>query len=102
MKMEVVHLSTNKHKVLLLFDFDRDEPSPEDEQVDDYLHDHELEPKRQYRETRDGKNYLVYYFGHCYLDGHLDQLAALASEAPREELQRLGEETPAADRTYAH
>lgn len=81
MKMEVINLSPTEQRVLLLFDSSG--PSPKDEQVDDYLHAHELEPKRQYSETRDGKEYLVYYFGHCYLEDHMEQLSAMASEAPQ-------------------
>jgi len=81
MKMEVINLSPTEQRVLLLFVSDG--PSPKDEQVDDYLHAHELEPKRQYVETRDGKEYLVYYFGHCYLEDHLEQLSAMSSEAPQ-------------------
>ena len=81
MKMEVINLSPTEQRVILLFDSDG--PSPKDKQVDDYLHAHELEPKRQYSETRDGKEYLVYYFGHCYLEDHLEQLSAMASEAPQ-------------------
>ena len=81
MKIEVINLSPEEQRVLLLFDSDG--PSPKDVQVDDYLHAHDLEPKRQYSETRDGKEYLVYYFGHCYLEDHLEQLSAMASEAPQ-------------------
>ena len=81
MKIEVINLSPTEQRVLLLFDSDG--PSLEDERVDDYLHAHELEPKRQYSETRDGKEYLVYYFGHCYLEDHMEQLTAMASEAPQ-------------------
>ena len=44
---------------------------------------HELEPKRQYSETRDGKEYLVYYFGHCYLEDHMEQLSSMTTEAPQ-------------------
>ena len=79
MKMEVLNQSPTEKRVLLLFDSNG--LSLEDEKVDEYLRAHDLEPKRQYSETRDGKEYLVYYFGHCYLEDHLDQLSALASEA---------------------
>ncbi len=79
MKIEVLNLTATEKRVLLLFDSVG--LSPEDEKVDEYLHANELEPKRQYSETRDGKEYIVYYFGNCYLEDHLDQLAALAGEA---------------------
>ncbi|MDP6495700.1 MAG: hypothetical protein QGI09_09865 [Dehalococcoidia bacterium] len=78
MKMEVLNLSAEEKRIILLFD--NSELSPEDEKVDEYLHAHDLEPKRQYSEMRDGKEYLVYYFGTCYLEDHMDQLTALASE----------------------
>ena len=81
MKMEVINLSPTEQRVLLLFESDG--PSQEDVQVDEYLHAHELEPKRQYSETRDGKAYLVYYFGYCYLEDHLEGLLAMASESPQ-------------------
>ena len=79
MKMEVIHLTPEEQRVLLLFDPAR--PVPQDQVVDNYLRDQGLEPKRQYRETRDGREYIVYYFGHCYLEGHIDHLAGLATEA---------------------
>jgi len=79
MKMEVLNLSAEEKRILLLFDSNG--PSSEDEKVDEYLHAHDLEPKRQYSETRDGKEYLVYYFGHCYLEDHMEQLSALSGEA---------------------
>ena len=79
MKVEVINVGPKEQRVLLLFDSGG--PSSEYERVDEYLHANDLEPKRQYSETRDGKEYLVYYFGHCYLEGHLDHLSALADEA---------------------
>ncbi|MDA0988497.1 MAG: hypothetical protein O2783_05095 [Chloroflexi bacterium] len=79
MKIEVLNLTATEKRVLLLFDSAG--LSPEDEKVDEYLHANELEPKRQYSETRDGKEYIVYYFGNCYLEDHLGQLSALAGEA---------------------
>ena len=81
MKMEVINLSPTEQRFPLLFDSNG--PSPKDVEIDSYLHDHELEPKRQYWETRDGKEYLVYYFGHCYLEDHMEQLSAMASQAPQ-------------------
>ena len=77
MKMEVIYLSPEEQRVLLLFDAKG--PTPEDEQVDSYLQSHTLEPKRQYWETREGNEYLVYYFGYCYLEGHIGMLTSMAS-----------------------
>lgn len=79
MKIEILNLSETEQRILLLFEGDG--PSIEDQQVDRYLHTNELEPKRQYWETRDGKEYLVYYFGHCYLEGHMEQLYSMAGQA---------------------
>jgi hypothetical protein len=79
MKMEVIEVKPTEQRVLLLFDGDG--PTSESEQVDEYLRANDLEPKRKYSEVRDGKEYMVYYFGQCYLEGHLDQLSALADDA---------------------
>lgn len=79
MKLEIVTLTPEEQRVLLLFD--PTSPTPQDPEVDAYLQAHNLEPKRQYRETRQGREYVVYYFGHCYLEDHLEQLAGLATEA---------------------
>ena len=87
MKMEVLNLSPTEQRIIMLFD--SQDVTSEDERVDGYLHAHELEPKRQYWETRDGKEYLIYYFGHCYLEDHLEQLAAMATEANLEELTSM-------------
>jgi hypothetical protein len=85
MKMEVITLTPEEQRVLLLFD--PTGPTPQDQQVDSYLQEHQLAPKRRYHETREGKDYLVYYFGYCYLDGHREQLAGLATEADLEALK---------------
>lgn len=76
MKMEVINLRASEQRVLLLFDAEG--PSPKDESVDAYLHAHDLTPRRQYRETRDGTEYVVFYFGHCYLEDHMERLTAMA------------------------
>ena len=47
-------------------------------EVDQYLIDNQLEPKRKYSENRNGVDYLVYYFGHCYLADHLEILSEMA------------------------
>ena len=93
MKMEVLNLSPTEQRIIMLFDSQN--VTSEDEQVDGYLHAHELEPKRQYWETREGTDYLVYYFGHCYLEGHLEHLAAMATEADLEQLTAMAtKDTP--------
>ncbi len=82
MKLEVISIAPTEQRVLLLFD--PSGPTPEDAEVDSYLQSHDLEPKRQYSETRDEKEYNVYYFGHCYIEDHLEKLASMATEAKLE------------------
>jgi hypothetical protein len=78
MKIEVITAAECQDRVLLLFEGEA--PSEQDSQVDDYLRSNNLEPKRQYTENRDGKDYRVYYFGQCYIGAHMDQLTALADD----------------------
>ena len=82
MRMEILHVSPDEYedveqRVLLLFDKNR--PSVGDAEVFEYLRFNSLQPNRQYQDTRNGIEYSVYYFGHCYLEKHLPQLSALAS-----------------------
>ena len=63
----------------MLMLFDQDGRSPDDEQIREYLQQHDLAPRKQYEETRDATRYDVYYFGHCYLEGHLESLTRMAS-----------------------
>ncbi len=79
MKLEVITVAPKEQRVLLLFD--PQQPVPEDQQARTYLQDNDLEPKRQYQETRDSTDYDVYYFGHCYVGDHLNHLVGLASES---------------------
>ena len=79
MKMEVITVAECQDRVLLLFEGET--PSEQDARVDEYLQANNLEPKRQYTENRDGTDYRVYYFGQCYIEGHMDELSALAGEA---------------------
>jgi hypothetical protein len=75
-RLEVLHLTEKEKRVLL--HFDPQQPTPDDQRVLGYLEQHGLEPKRQYTTTKDGKDYLTYYFGHCYLEKHLDHLTQMA------------------------
>ena len=77
MKLEVITVAPEEQRVLMLFD--RQRRSPDDNQARAYLQQHDLEPKKQYEETRDAVQYDVYYFGHCYLEGHLESLTSMAS-----------------------
>ena len=76
MMLEVIEVPENEQRVILLFD---EKGSAEQQQVDSYLNAQGLEPKRQYTEVRDDKEYLVYYFGHCYLGDHIEQLSSIAT-----------------------
>ena len=77
MKLEVITVAPEEQRVLLLFDGQEQG----DARVQAYLQEHDLAPKRQYEETRDATRYDVYYFGHCYLEGHMESLTGMASEA---------------------
>ena len=76
-KLEVITVAPKEQRVLMLFD--QDGRSPDDEQIREYLQQHDLAPRKQYEETRDATRYDVYYFGHCYLEGHLESLTRMAS-----------------------
>ena len=74
--MEFLQVTPDEQRVILLFEeSDQDEKLKE---VDQYLINSQLEPKRKYSENRDGIDYLVYYFGHCYLADHLEILSEMA------------------------
>ncbi len=76
MKMETITVSPGEQRVLLLFDAKT--PGSEREKVVEYLTAHDLTPRREYTEQRDGTEYLVYYFGQCYLEPYLEAVAAIA------------------------
>ena len=82
MKLEVISIAPTEQRVLLLFD--PAGPDSKDDEVNTYLQSNSLEPKRQYSETRDDKEYNIYYFGHCYIEDHLEKLASMATEAKLE------------------
>jgi hypothetical protein len=79
MKMEVITVAPEEQRVLLMFD--PDEPLSTDSQTTSYLQDNGLEPKREYEETRESTEYNILYFGHCYLDGHMDALTGFAESS---------------------
>ena len=60
--------------------FDPNEQAARDK-VRSYLTANDISPRREYTETRDGADYEVYYFGSCYIEGHLDNLTEVASGA---------------------
>ena len=79
MKLEVITVAPKEQRVLLMFD--PNEQLSGDSQVRSYLQDNGLEPKREYKETRESNEYDVMYFGHCYLDGHMDALTGFAESS---------------------
>ena len=78
MKLELVDVTESERRVLLLFD--PNDPGPEDGAARAYIEEQGIEPRRRYSEVRDATEYEVYYFGLCYLEGHLDHLTGLATE----------------------
>ncbi len=74
--METITVSPGEQRVLLLFNAKT--PGGEREKVEEYLEAHDLMPRREHTEERDDTEYLVYYFGQCYLEPHLEAVAAIA------------------------
>ena len=78
--------------VLLIFD--RGQPDPEDEEVQRYLAERGLEPKRTFDTALQERECIVWQFGGCYLGRHLDAIADiqkkfLEAEMLADELPRL-------------
>ena len=84
MKLEVLNISPEEQRILLVFD---NEESEQRAKVDTYLQSNNLEPKRQYTENRNDKEHLIYFFGQCYLEGHMDQLVSMAVDSNIEDLR---------------
>jgi hypothetical protein len=53
------------------------DPDPEDASVRAYLHQHQLEPRHQVKEERDGVSCDALYFGQCYLGHHVHVIQEL-------------------------
>jgi|AP82_1055514.scaffolds.fasta_scaffold475070_1 hypothetical protein len=79
MKLEVINVTSEERRVILLFD--PNNPTYDDESIQEYLRANNLEPKRSYHELRNDKDYLVYYYGHCYLEDHLGFLTDRSIES---------------------
>ncbi len=78
MKLERITTDSCQERILLLFD--PDEQAARD-RVRHYLTHNDIAPRREYTETRDDTEYDVYYFGSCYIEGHLESLTEVASGA---------------------
>lgn len=66
--------------------FDPASPDSEDQEVRDYLTDHELEPRYQYQIEQDGRPCDVLQFGGCYLGRHLQTVGQIQRHAVEVEL----------------
>ena len=66
--------------------FDPASPDSEDQEVRDYLTDHELEPRYQYQIEQDGRPCDVLQFGGCYLGRHLQSVGQIQRHAVEVEL----------------
>ena len=66
--------------------FDPSSPDSEDQEVRDYLADHELEPRYQYQIEEGGRPCEVLQFGGCYLGRHLQNVGQIQRHAVEVEL----------------
>ena len=75
------------HTVKLVFD--PSEPAPEDQQVRDYLSQHELEPRYHWFaeiEGLEGRECEIMQFGGCYLGRNLQNIGVIQRRVVEEEL----------------
>jgi len=75
------------HTVKLVFD--PSEPAPEDQQVRDYLSEHELEPRYHWFAEIDGlegRECEIMQFGGCYLGRNLQNIGLIQRRVVEEEL----------------
>ena len=68
------------------FIFDPARPDAEDQEVRDYLTDHDLEPRYQYQIEHEGRPCDVLQFGGCYLGRHLQSVGQIQRHAVEVEL----------------
>ena len=66
--------------------FNNEVPDMEDEAAKKYLEDCELIPKAQGKDTVDGIEHDVMYFGGCYLGRHLRNLETMQRQAVEQEM----------------
>ena len=72
------------YTVRLTFDLDR--PDTEDQQVRDYLTEHELEPRHQWTGDFEGSQGEFMQFGSCYLGQHLQSIGQIIRRVVEVEL----------------
>ena len=73
--------------------YDLESPDSEDQQIRDYLIEHELEPKYQGTGDYESRHSEIMYFGGCYLGKHLQRIGeiqrhAVEGEILAEEIER--------------
>jgi hypothetical protein len=87
MKIETIEITPGEKRILLLMDNKMD--SSPDKEVLTYFKANGIEAKKEYSEERDGQEYNIMYFGHCYLEdrigvdfleGWIQELASIDSE----------------------
>ena len=72
------------YRVKLIFDLEQ--PDSEDQQVRDYMTEHELEPRYLSSQELDERQCEVMQFGGCYLGRHLDRIGQIQRNAVEVEL----------------
>ena len=83
------------YTVQLIFDPER--PDSEDQEVRDYLAEHDLEPRYQYDIEQEGRPCQVLQFGGCYLGRHLQGVGQIQRHAVEVELLTAEVESHLAD-----
>jgi len=87
LKIETIEITPGEKRILLLMDNKMD--SSPDKEVLTYFKANGIEAKKEYSEERDGQEYNIMYFGHCYLEdrigvdfleGWIQELASIDSE----------------------
>ena len=72
------------YRVILIFDMES--PDSEDQEVRDYLVEHELEPRYQSTGELDQRQCEFLQFGGCYLGRHVDSIGQIQRKAVEVEL----------------
>jgi len=78
MQIETIKIKEEEQRILIIIDKKSDNETKE--LLDSYLENNTLSPKKEYLEERNGKDYLVYYFGHCYIEEHLENIGNIAEK----------------------
>ena len=87
MKIETIEIAPGEKRILLLMN--QEQSSSPDKEVLTYLQANGIEAKKEYAEERDGTEYNVMYFGHCYLE---DRIGVDFLSGWIQELESLDEE----------